>query len=85
MTGDRKYDERSRCSCIGFLGICVVMIVFGFILMIPGILNGSIIFVGSPLGNIPLILMLFSPFVICAMIIEIVSHYREKSEIENLQ
>ena len=84
-TGDRKYDERSRCSCMGFLGICVAMIIFGIVLMIPGMLNGSIIFAGGLLGFVPLLLILFAPFAACAMVIKVVSLSREKSEIEKLQ
>jgi hypothetical protein len=84
-TGNRKYDEKSRCSCIGFLGICIAMMIFGIMLMIPGMLNGSIIFVGGAATFIPLILMLFAPFVICAIVIKLSSGYREKSEIDNLQ
>ena len=84
-TGDRKYDERSRCSCIGFLGVCVAMMIFGILFMIAGMLGGSIIFMGSPLGYVPLVLMLFAPFVICAALIKLVSKYREKSETDNVQ
>ncbi|MHA1424307.1 MAG: hypothetical protein ACTSUZ_03710 [Candidatus Thorarchaeota archaeon] len=46
QTGDRNKDERNRCSCVGFLGICVAMMIFAIIVMIPGMLEGSIIVVG---------------------------------------
>ena len=81
QTGDRNKDERSRCSCIGFLGICVAMMIFGIVIMIPGMLDGSITFAGF----LPLILMLFGPFVLCAAVIKRGSEYREKSETDNLQ
>jgi len=84
-TGERKYDEKSRCSCIGFLGLCVAMMIFGIVLMIPGILNGSIIFVGGLRGFVPFLLMLFVPFVACALAIKLESLSREKLEIEKMQ
>ena len=84
-TGDRNYDERRRCSCIGFLGICVAMMIFGIVLTIPGMLDGTTIFAGGVLGFIPLVLMLFGPFVICAAVIKLGSERREKPEPENLQ
>ena len=84
-TGNRRYDERSRCSCLGFLGICVAFMIFGIVLMIPGMMNGSIIFIGGLLTFVPLMLMLFGPFLICAVVIKLGSGYREKSEIEKVQ
>lgn len=84
-TGERKNDERSRCSCTGFLGICVAMMIWGIVLMIPGMLDGSIEFAGGIAGFVPLALMIFGPFVICAAVIKLGSEYREKSATENLQ
>ncbi|MFW9961764.1 MAG: hypothetical protein ACFFDV_12145 [Candidatus Thorarchaeota archaeon] len=81
-TGERSDDEKSRCSCIGFLGICVAMVIFGIIITIPSMLNGSIIFVGGPLT---FLLMFFGPFVVCAVVIKLGSGYREKTETDNLQ
>ena len=84
-TGDKNSYERKRCSCIGFLGICVAMMIFGIVIMIPGMLDGSIIFAGGIFGFARLILLLFGPFVICALVIKLGSEYREKSETGNLQ
>ena len=85
VTGDRNDEGRSRCSCIGFLGICVAMMIFGIVLMIPGMLDGSIIFAGGAAGFVPLVLMVFGPFVICAGAIKIASENEEESETDNLQ
>ncbi len=83
-TDDKNYDRKNRCSCIGFLGICVAMMIFAIVLSIPGMLGGSIILAGGPLAFVPFFTILFGPFVLCAVIIKLASDYREKSEPEKL-
>jgi len=82
---DVETGERSRCSCVGFLGVCMAMMIFAIVISIPGLLGGSIIFAGGLLGFVPFSVILFGPFVICALAIKLASEHRDESETGNLQ
>ena len=66
---ERRYGRNNRCSCVG---VVAALIIIGFLLVIPSILEGTTVFVvGDPVLYVMSSLTLYTPIVIGALVIKI--------------
>ena len=75
-SGGHYIGSTNRCSCLGY---CIALLVVVSILLLPLVMQGSMIFVvGDPILYILSTISLYGPFLICVVVIKILWNRRKR-------